>query len=102
MTTNRMGLEQLSDGELTVITDADHVQCGDSAAMARELLALRDIVRWRSVEEEMPPNETTVIVKNAAGTPWIADVDHDEFYPDEFPVDRMSRGEITHWMRFPQ
>lgn len=43
MTTNRMGLEQstLSDGELTVITDTDHVQCGDAAAMARELLAYR-------------------------------------------------------------
>jgi len=42
MTTNRMGLEQtLSDGELTVITDTDHVQRGDAAAMARELLAYR-------------------------------------------------------------
>ncbi|AYN25721.1 hypothetical protein D8682_26485 [Buttiauxella sp. 3AFRM03] len=43
MTTNRMGLEQstLSDGELTVITDTDHVQCGDAAAMARELLTYR-------------------------------------------------------------
>lgn len=42
MTTNRMGLEQtLSDGELTVITGTDHVQCGDAAAMARELLAYR-------------------------------------------------------------
>lgn len=42
MTTNHMGLEQaLSDGELTVITDTDHVQCGDAAAMACELLAYR-------------------------------------------------------------
>jgi|GEM_PF-2443995 len=42
MNTNSMGLEQtLSDGELTVITETDHVQCGDAAAMARELLAYR-------------------------------------------------------------
>lgn len=61
MTTNRMGLEQtLSDGELTVITDTDHVQCGDSAAMARELLAYRkaskepvaDVVAWNKPGEE--------------------------------------------------
>ncbi|RJT26882.1 hypothetical protein [Buttiauxella izardii] len=56
MTTNRMGLEQtLSDGELTVITDTDHVQCGDAAAMARELLAYRKAskkaVAWTDAEE---------------------------------------------------
>ncbi len=34
--------------------------------------------------------------------PWIADVDNGQFYPDEFPVDRMSPGEVTHWMRFPE
>jgi hypothetical protein len=56
MTTNRMGLEQtLSDGELTVITDTDHVQCGDAAAMARELLAYRkaseEAVAWRYFQE---------------------------------------------------
>lgn len=62
MTTNRMGLEQstLSDGELTVITDTDHVQCGDAAAMARELLAYRkasrepvaDVIAWSHPTEE--------------------------------------------------
>lgn len=61
MTTNRMGLEQaLSDGELTVITDTDHVQCGDAAAMARELLAYRKASRepiyqlrdWHWYDEE--------------------------------------------------
>jgi hypothetical protein len=64
MNTNRMGLEQstLSDGELIVITDTDHVQCGDAAAMARELLAYRkassepvawtDEVELRSVEKD--------------------------------------------------
>ena len=42
MTTNRMGLDQTpSDGEVTVIIDTDHVQCGDAAAMAREILAYR-------------------------------------------------------------
>ena len=50
----------------------------------------------------MPKDETTVIVRNAGGVPWIADVDHGQFYPDEFPVDRMSPGEVTHWMRFPE
>jgi hypothetical protein len=60
------------------------------------------VIGWRKVSDGMPPDEHTVIVKNADGVQWVADVSDGTFYPDEFPVDRICRSvEITHWMPFP-
>ncbi|HHQ6593906.1 TPA: DUF551 domain-containing protein [Serratia fonticola] len=57
---------------------------------------------WITCSERMPTDETTVLVSNEEGVVWIADVDHGgQFYPDEFPVAKMSAGEITHWMPLP-
>ncbi|HHQ6589197.1 TPA: DUF551 domain-containing protein [Serratia fonticola] len=57
---------------------------------------------WIACSERMPTDETTVLVSNEEGVVWIADVDHGgQFYPDEFPVAKMSAGEITHWMPIP-
>lgn len=57
---------------------------------------------WIACRERMPTDETTVLVRNDEGVVWIADVDHGgQFYPDEFPVAKMSAGEITLWMPIP-
>ncbi len=57
---------------------------------------------WIACSERIPTDETTVLVSNEEGVVWIADVDHGgQFYPDEFPVAKMSAGEITHWMSLP-
>ncbi|WP_234262282.1 hypothetical protein [Klebsiella aerogenes] len=44
---------QLTKGELRVIADTDHVQCGDAAAMAKMLLEVMDCepVAWTDEEE---------------------------------------------------
>ncbi|EMC1560092.1 TPA: DUF551 domain-containing protein [Klebsiella pneumoniae] len=82
--------------------DPNNCSSKEASLIAKEILSLRDSLRWFSIDEAMPKDESTVIVRNAGGVPWIADVDHGQFYPDEFPVDRMSPGEVTHWMRFPE
>lgn len=64
-------------------------------------IALSALTVWHDASKEMPPNGQTVIVKNASGLQWVADVDHDQFYPDEFPVDKMSPGDVVEWMYFP-
>lgn len=56
---------------------------------------------WLNAEHYIPTDETTVLVKNESGVVWIADVDHGQFYPDEFPVDKMSPGEVREWARIP-
>ncbi|MEX2952527.1 DUF551 domain-containing protein [Serratia fonticola] len=57
---------------------------------------------WIACSDSMPTDETTVLVSNEENVVWIADVDHGgQFYPDEFPVAKMSAGEITHWMSLP-
>lgn len=73
-----------------------------------ELLALLELqerrksFRWIPIDEELPEDESTVIVKNIDGVQWVADFSDDCFYPDEFPVYKMGGDEITHWMRFPE
>ena len=78
--------------------DPNNCSSKEASLIAKEVLSLRDSLRWFSIDEAMPKDESTVIVRNAGG----ADVDNGQFYPDEFPVDRMSPGEVTHWMRFPE
>lgn len=57
---------------------------------------------WIACSDRMPTDETTVLVSNEENVVWIADVDHGgQLYPDEFPVAKMSAGEITHWMPIP-
>lgn len=72
------------------------------AAALRELQERRKSFRWISIDEELPEDESTVIVKNIDGVQWVADFNDDYFYPDEFPVYKMGGDEITHWMRFPE
>lgn len=70
--------------------------------MATELQERRKSFRWISIDEELPEDESTVIVKNIDGVQWVADFSDDCFYPDEFPVYKMGGDEVTHWMRFPE
>lgn len=67
-----------------------------------ELQERRKSFRWISIDEELPEDESTVIVKNIDGVQWVADFSDDCFYPDEFPVYKMRCDEVTHWMRFPE
>ncbi|EBV8483682.1 DUF551 domain-containing protein [Salmonella enterica subsp. enterica serovar Ago] len=67
-----------------------------------ELQERRKSFRWISIDEELPEDESTVIVKNIDGVQWVADFSDDCFYPDEFPVYKMGGDEVTHWMRFPE
>lgn len=55
-------MSNISIGELILIADTDHVQCGDASAMARELLEYRkastqpvgEVVSWG---ESIPPRQ---------------------------------------------
>lgn len=73
-----------------------------AACAVAELQERRKSFRWISIDEELPEDESTVIVKNIDGVQWVADFSDDCFYPDEFPVYKMGGDEITHWMRFPE
>ncbi|KHP13756.1 hypothetical protein QS26_11810 [Salmonella enterica subsp. enterica serovar Havana] len=77
-------------------------ECADIVRVLRELQERRKSFRWISIDEELPEDESTVIVKNIDGVQWVADFSGDCFYPDEFPVYKMGDDEITHWMRFPE
>lgn len=73
-----------------------------AACAVTELQERRKSFRWISIDEELPEDESTVIVKNIDGVQWVADFNDDCFYPDEFPVYKMGGDEVTHWMRFPE
>ncbi|EKJ9683380.1 DUF551 domain-containing protein [Salmonella enterica] len=62
----------------------------------------RKAFRWISIDESLPEDESTVIVKNINGVQWVSDFSDGCFYPDEFPVFKIGSDEITHWMRFPE
>lgn len=91
----------MTRGELRVIADTDHVQCGDAAAMANMLLELLD--GWIKCSERMPDETQPVITVAEGGVVqrtvyqfcdgvWV---DWYEQY-DEVKVDA-----FTHWMPLP-
>ncbi|ECQ1752805.1 DUF551 domain-containing protein [Salmonella enterica subsp. enterica] len=81
--------------------DSDPVRRDIRLALC-ELRELRKLLRWIPIDEELPEDESTVIVKNIDGVQWVADFSDDCFYPDEFPVYKMGGDEVTHWMSFPE
>lgn len=109
---------KLTDTHLAVKSELDgyrmHASRGQHTARAMvrlfesidceltELQERRKSFRWISIDEELPEDESTVIVKNIDGVQWVADFSDDCFYPDEFPVYKMGGDEVTHWMRFPE
>lgn len=100
---------KLTDRKIAVILARAEI-CDDSVltdyadivAAMRELQERRKSFRWIPIDEELPEDESTVIVKNIDGVQWVADFSDACFYPDEFPVYKMGGDEITHWMRFPE
>lgn len=100
---------KLTDDRIAALLDCvdmcDDMSVDENADMAkalRELQERRKSFRWIPIDEELPEDESTVIVKNIDGVQWVADFNDDCFYPDEFPVYKMRGDEITHWMRFPE
>jgi hypothetical protein len=64
---------KMTRGELRVIADTDHVQCGDAAAMANMLLELLDSqpVAWWTGPEPTPTGEDESVHDHETGSHTI-------------------------------
>lgn len=93
--------QMISNERLAEIAEDGFLQHGDSKAMAAELLTLRKATAWVGVDAGMPKDETVVLVRDEKDIIWCAEVDHGQFYPDEFHRIEGCR-EITHWMELPK
>ena len=64
---------KMTRGELRVIADTDHVQCGDAAAMANMLLELLDCqpVAWWPGPEPTPTGEDESVHDHETGSHTI-------------------------------
>ncbi|ENT7648975.1 DUF551 domain-containing protein [Salmonella enterica subsp. enterica serovar Bredeney] len=106
--TNNELTDDVLEYVLAVVEDRYENRKSNAGEDDRIILALRELqerrksFRWISIDEELPEDESTVIVKNIDGVQWVADFSDDCFYPDEFPVYKMGGDEVTHWMRFPE
>jgi hypothetical protein len=85
---------KMTRGELRVIADTDHVQCGDAAAMANMLLEL--LGGWIKCSERMPETDGNYwgwwSESKRQGPVWFIKSDLQA---------QFQSSEITHWMPLP-
>lgn len=106
MTTNRMGLtrEQSADS----LTDGDlenGIGLANNSTMAnvfRELLAYRKADKWISLDDQMPDDETVILVADENGVVWCAEVQDGKIYPDDWAgINGFGSREITRCKALP-
>lgn len=102
--------ETMTRGELRVIADTDHVQCGDAAAMANMLLEL--LGGWIKCSERMP-DSIYVVAADFSGKQYPANLPNIQIgiYADWFADGNPSWDDgdgndlrlkqVTHWMPLP-
>ena len=95
----------LTIGELQVIADTDHVQCGDAAAMAQALLT---IDKWIPVSEQMPDKGQRVLIcidfDSTAVPRLVKDAEYtgSTFRVGPNTVNTDGETRVTHWREVPE